>query len=654
MHVRIAWEIYHHQQKQHLDGPLKAGVPAAGPGGAQPKSSSSEMLRPLNHLFSVGSRSQDLAPFSSALLSASTRASFDSPLGSHHNHNHNHNHNQFGPTHPTPPSPHLPNQTTNFPRFPTFGSFGALNSPLSLTPTPSATLFGPTPISASRDLPIPGCLPGITAPASELWPRNVIPRPTSALMPPLTASMSMSSSSSSSSTSSWGGLKAEAERSREDSFHKRKATESVDKEAKRFERDKSRFEDRIETKHRDQTHSKHSNASHYRNGDIYPDKNKDVLKSGNVRSPVHHSNHLHHNQSSSKNSNSDLCAFETNKSNPMGVKNEQKDEMVAIGAIERERDRLSRLASDQIEQKLKQTNAISFGTPSSSGPNLMNSSSSLAAIGLNNQLEKARLMGLFGLQGTPPGSPHFSATTPTDPLRSYWNPLMASSDPFKSLHDFQMRPDFLDRDNLFQRYSLLNSSGGGASLMEKLAKESAEKEMLSHSIEKHNNSKPLPHMRPNDTPFPSGLGLHSPHTSHPSHLPSQVSTPSSTSSAIFPANPYLNSLHSLSASAGSYVKNKTSNLLHTPSSSSSSEPSSPSLGPPNGTLPALIPNVLNHSIHSSSLTNSKLSIGSLIDNPLEAMKDITQKTNESNSSSIGSLLIPNGNAAIDVLETNSR
>ena len=470
----------------------------------------------------------------------------------------------------------------------------------------------------------------------------------------------MSSSSSSSSTSSWGGLKAEAERNRDDHF-KRKATDSVDKEAKRFERDKLRYDDRVDTKHRDQSHShsKHSNSSHLRNGDIYLDnKSKDVIKSNNMRSPVHqsnHSHHNHHNQSSSKGSNSDLSAFDTNKTNSIGVKNEQKDELMAIGVIERERERLSRLSADCIEHKLKANNAInSYGTSSSSASNLLNSSS-LAAMGLNNHLEKARLMGLFGLQGTPPPmSPHFTATAPTDPMRSYWNPLIASNDPFKNLHDFQMRPDFLDRENIFQRYSLLNSSGGGASLMEKLAKETAEKEMLSHSLEKH-NSKLLPHLRSNETPFPSGLGLHSPHTSHPSHMPPSVSTPSSSSSAIFPANPYLNSLHSLSASAGSYVKNnKTSSLLHTSSSTSSSEPSSPSLGPPNGNLPTLIPSVLNHSIHSSNLTNSKLSIGSLIDSPLDAMKEISHKTNDSNSSSIGCLLVANGNATIDVLETNSR
>lgn len=670
MHVRIAWEIYHHQQKQHLDLTHKSGVPSSG----QSKGGS-DLLRPLNHMFSLGGRPQDMPSFSSALLSAAggSRAPFDSPLPSHHN--------QFGSS---PASPHMSSQTTNFPRFPTFGGFGPLNSSMSLPPvgvppTPSPTLFGPTAISVTRDLPIPGCLPGLSASGPDLWSRTANTRPTSSLFPPLTSS---TPSTSSSSSSSWGGLKAEAERNRinEEIYNKRKASESIEKEAKRFERDKHRSDDRLDAKHRDQSHNslKHNSSSHLRNGDIYSDnKSKEWMKSSNKRDtsrspvhqyhhshghPSHHSHHSHshphshshiHSQNSSKSGNPDMSAFD-NKLSSIGVKDEQKEDLHSIS--ERDGHRISRFASD--EQKVK-TNAIP--TVTSNASNLLSSSTSLTAMGLNNQLEKARLMGLFGIQGTPPPmSPHFNANNGSDPLRSYWNPLMASVDPFKNLHDFQVRPDFLDRDNIFQRYSLLNSSGGGASLMERLAKESAEKEMLSHSIEKHNSKLMASHMRSNDTSFTSGLPIHPPHTPHTPHMPpSQASTPSSLSSNLFPANPYLNSLHSLSASAGSYVKNnKSSAALHTSSSStSSSEPSSPSLVATNGTLPALIPNVLNHSsIHSSNLTNSKLSIGSLIESPLETIKDISNKSSDTKSTPMGPLVIPNGNNAnvVDVLETNSR
>ena len=58
--------------------------------------------------------------------------------------------------------------------------------------------------------------------------------------------------------------------------------------------------------------------------------------------------------------------------------------------------------------------------------------------------------------------------------------LMGSSmmaDPFKSLTDISLRPGMVshDRETLFSRYSLLNSSGGGASIFDKMSKEQLEK-----------------------------------------------------------------------------------------------------------------------------------------------------------------------------------
>src|SRR5882724_9188351 len=106
MHVRIAWEIYHHQQKQQLDITHKSGVSSA-PNSQSKSGSSADLLRPLNHLFPLG-RTQDLPSFSSALMNAaSSRAPFESSLPSH----------QFGSN---PVSPHLSSQTTNFSRIPTF------------------------------------------------------------------------------------------------------------------------------------------------------------------------------------------------------------------------------------------------------------------------------------------------------------------------------------------------------------------------------------------------------------------------------------------------------------------------------------------------------------------------------------------------------
>ena len=57
MHVRIAWEIYHHQQKQQQE--VKAGAGKA------------DLLRPPNHLFPSGltapPRPHDLPSFATSL-----------------------------------------------------------------------------------------------------------------------------------------------------------------------------------------------------------------------------------------------------------------------------------------------------------------------------------------------------------------------------------------------------------------------------------------------------------------------------------------------------------------------------------------------------------------------------------------------------------
>jgi hypothetical protein len=679
MHVRIAWEIYHHQQKQQqLDLSHKSGISSSGINASKTGSSAADMLRPLNHLFPLPPRTHEMPPFSSALLSAAgvhaaaaaaatSRASFESQLQSHHN--------QFGST---TPSPHLSGGTSNFARFSGFGGFSSLGSALSLPPGPtpptSNTLFGPAAISAARDLPIPGCLPGLSAAVPDLWSRNSNTRSTPALFPPLTTS----TSSTSSSNSSWGGLKAEAERDRlhEELYNKRKHTDSTDKDPKRFEKDKSKSEEKTDVKHRDHSH-KHSSSSHLsthlRNGDIYSEhKNKEWVKNSNKRessrSPIHHSHHSHqthsshhnhhhsHSHQTAKISKSEISAFDNNKISSVDVKEEQKEENVSINQSDRERHSKSIIDSGN-DGNCKTTAVPTLTTSSTS--NLLNPSATLAAMSLNNPLERARLMGLFGLHDTPPPvSPHLSASNANDSLRPYWAPLLQPvGDPFKSLHEFQVRPDFLDRDNIFQRYSLLNSSGGGASLIEKIAKENAEKEMLNHSIERHNSKLSGTQLRSNESNFNSGLPPHNPHTPHmPASHSSSAPTPSSSSSTsnLFPANPYLNSLHSLSTSAGSYVRStsKTSTPVQTSSSSSSSsEPSSP-LAPTNGTLPALIPNVLNH---STNITNSKISINSIVETPLEVIKEISNKNSETNTTSnLSNNGTTNSNSGVEIAETNSR
>lgn len=71
MHVRIAWEIYHHQQKQAAE--VKAGVSVA----ASSLPTKSEMLRPPTHLFPAPPRPHDLSPFAAPHRAPHT--AFESP-----------------------------------------------------------------------------------------------------------------------------------------------------------------------------------------------------------------------------------------------------------------------------------------------------------------------------------------------------------------------------------------------------------------------------------------------------------------------------------------------------------------------------------------------------------------------------------------------
>lgn len=58
MHVRIAWEIYHHQQKQAADNKSGLGCPG----------SKETLLRPSGHLFPSAGPRHDLAAYPPGFL----------------------------------------------------------------------------------------------------------------------------------------------------------------------------------------------------------------------------------------------------------------------------------------------------------------------------------------------------------------------------------------------------------------------------------------------------------------------------------------------------------------------------------------------------------------------------------------------------------
>ncbi|RWS16732.1 autism susceptibility gene 2 protein-like protein [Dinothrombium tinctorium] len=681
MHVRIAWEIYHHQQKQQqLEATHKSPIVTTTNSGSTNTSKSghhsSEILRPLNNLFSLPPRAHPDS-FSSSLLSVAAghsaqRPPLDpSPLNAPH-----------GTYGPIGVPPYL---RPSFPGFPNFGTLGALGLPAGPN---SSNLFAPSASGHSgRDISGASMLPGLGGSLNDAWMRaNSTPRTTPSLFQTLTPPIS--SNSSSLNAAGWGGLKAEAERERhQEEVDKQRKTSSSD-DGRRVESKmnsnssnssgsgsecRTKSDDKPDGKHKEghqsvtHKYSTHSSIdSSMRNGDISHEHRREWEKGYKrelSRSPLnHHPNKILKTDSSAFN----------DKSNDIKVKEERKENSLSHNSHQVDKvDRHSVKVNNDLELGAKTGASVLTNTPlpplPTSAGNSMASTASLAAMSLSNPLERARLMGLFGLHGGPPPvGPHMApGSNATDPLKSFWSffpPPAHHPDPFKSLHDFPSRTELLEREHLLQRYNILNSSGGGAPLTEKLAKESSlhslidkdirEKEHL-NSLDKHKMARPGDPLA-----IPSSFSSSLPHATH---LPPP--TPS-----LFPPNPYLNSLHSLSASAGSNVRVKChsnpSSLSSASSTSSSSSKSSPSPQSSSKTVaangitapPPLIPSnpVANNGCSPQKLFSTKISVNSLIENSLECVKELS-RGRERTSISNPSTPAANGSSAVaEVGESQSR
>ncbi|XP_064460042.1 autism susceptibility gene 2 protein-like isoform X2 [Ornithodoros turicata] len=281
MHVRIAWEIYNHQQKQQVDGHKPGGMGGVAPPTLPGKN---DLLRPPNHLYSSLPRPHDLSPFPSALLGAAgasshTRPHFDtSPHGNFLTPNPSH----IGMTRLPSTSSSSLNRTASSrvlppgmspfarPGYPGFGvasanSYGSLGG-LGLS---GGGLF------PSRDL---GALAGASVgqdPWSRLHRSSSFPGPmgVQGAAPPERTS-----------GSAWGGLKAEAERERLDHENEkqrklaeekeRKEREAALEKAKELEREKKAHEERQRERDREnRLHMHHLSDGLMRNGDYYDGRN---------------------------------------------------------------------------------------------------------------------------------------------------------------------------------------------------------------------------------------------------------------------------------------------------------------------------------------------------------------------------------------------
>lgn len=135
---------------------------------------------------------------------------------------------------------------------------------------------------------------------------------------------------------------------------------------------------------------------------------------------------------------------------------------------------------------------------------------------------------------------------------------MMMPDPFKSLQDISLRAGLVnqDRENVFSRFNLLNSSGGGASILEKLNKEQMEKlemmQMNQNANSKHETTNKSSSNRNNvayHLASSSTMSSNLPTASQTSSItvssaPSVSSTPYGTvTHPSYPHQSYLNSLY---------------------------------------------------------------------------------------------------------------
>ncbi|XP_055935306.1 uncharacterized protein LOC129965454 isoform X3 [Argiope bruennichi] len=250
MHVRISWEIYHHQQKQQQADSQKSG--------SGPTKTVTDLLRPPNHLFGSIPRPHELG-FSSPLLGAAASLHARSPY-------------DVSPQHPSflgPTPAHLGITPYARPNYPSIGvpgnSFGGLGT-LGL---PGASMLG------GRELG-----PSYLSMGQDPWSR-----------------LHRTPPNFPSPTTSWGGLKAEAERERlakrdeqerEKEKEKQKRAEQEKREkdsekskeiARESKKEHEREREREKQKERDRevrlSHVSNSNPDIIRNGESSDRRDRD-------------------------------------------------------------------------------------------------------------------------------------------------------------------------------------------------------------------------------------------------------------------------------------------------------------------------------------------------------------------------------------------
>ncbi|XP_054707528.1 autism susceptibility gene 2 protein-like [Uloborus diversus] len=468
MHVRISWEIYHHQQKQQAES-QKGGS----------TKSVTDLLRHPNHLFGSIPRPHELG-FSSPLLGSAASLHGRSPY-------------DVAPQHPSFLSPtpaHLGMTPFARPTYPGLGvpgnSFGGLGSLAGLTGAGMLT---------ARDLG-----PGYLSMGQDPWSRlhRTPPNfPSPSAMNP----------------SSWGGLKAEAERDRlqrreeqerekEKDKQKKAEIEKREKEAeksKEIARESKREHEKQKERDRENRNNHIANNNEaVRNGEM-AERNRDREwersreRRDSSRSPI-------------RSTHKSEGAFDGNTSthkSDIKVKEEKKEDehnkesaTAVSGCSERERTKPSETSTHQEPVCDYMSRGMLPGLPT----------------GLSSS-EQARLAGSLGAMSQVP-PPHFWNPLPPPPPQS----ATSASERYRSL-ELQHARD-LDREQLMQKYASLSSV---MPLMPEryreveLARQLSSSEATAREIERqlqadrdrqaYERTKLPPPLRPNDSPFVPPAGL---------------------------------------------------------------------------------------------------------------------------------------------------
>lgn len=314
--------------------------------------------------------------------------------------------------------------------------------------------------------------------------------------------------------------------------------------------------------------SKHSSSSHssYKNGEVYFESPK---------KKHHHSSSSSSSSSTSKSHKNNVTPNNTTRTNSIENGERQRHESVCEPSKPKHDNRHLNVLPNA-----NATPSSPYTGPMFGNTNMFNEQRYLELLGIPTSVSH----GMSSTNSCLPGRNNvdissrplwpFNMPPPPGPSTGPGITSTMMADPFKSLQDISLRPGLVtpDRETLFSRYSMLSSSGGGASIFDKVNKDQLDKyEMMQNqgktnvpsgatisnqqkqSVDSMSSSRTTPNHRVPIPPPSSSL----PPTTAPR---SSTSTPFPYPSPYLSPLNHLNSLSHLAAPSSSYVNSTMASL----------------------------------------------------------------------------------------------